>query len=393
MRLGIATTCQHIFHEGEWWTYEPFVLEMNVWHELFDEFVVVAPLDQGPPPKFWAPYKNSGGIKVIPYRRDQGSGMNQEATRLSEIPRMLYALTKAALSSDAFHLRSPSSISLLASLVLPLLQQKLCAKFAGQWTGYPGEPRSVRWQRAILKSKWWRGLVTVYGEWPDQPNHVVPFFTSVLNAQQSARAVAAAKNKTADNLSNRNLQLLFVGRLSKSKNVHAVIAAIAQLKAEGITIECDIVGDGPEREALEKQVAESQLQAQVSFAGGVDFDGVLDFYERADVLALISETEGWPKAIAEAMAFGLVCVGSDRGLVPWMLGIGLPEIRGLVIQPGDASALAAALRQIAAEPAEYFQLGQRAATWSANYSLEGLREALRELLSKSWQMEIGDKSK
>ncbi len=393
MRLGIATTCQHIFHEGEWWTYEPFVLEMNVWHELFDEFVVVAPLDQGPPPKFWAPYKNSGGIKVIPYRRDQGSGMNQEATRLSEIPRMLYALTKAALSSDAFHLRSPSSISLLASLVLPLLQQKLCAKFAGQWTGYPGEPRSVRWQRAILKSKWWRGLVTVYGEWPDQPNHVVPFFTSVLNAQQSARAVAAAKNKTADNLSNRNLQLLFVGRLSKSKNVHAVIAAIAQLKAEGITIECDIVGDGPEREALEKQVAESQLQAQVSFAGGVDFDGVLDFYERADVLALISETEGWPKAIAEAMAFGLVCVGSDRGLVPWMLGIGLPETRGLVIQPGNASALAAALRQIAAEPAEYFQLGQRAATWSANYSLEGLREALRELLSKSWQMEIGDKSK
>jgi glycosyltransferase involved in cell wall biosynthesis len=393
MKLGIATTCQHIFHEGEWWTYEPFVLEMNVWHELFDEFVVVAPLDQGPPPKFWAPYKNSGGIKVIPYRRDQGSGMNQEATRLSEIPRMLYALTKAALSSDAFHLRSPSSISLLASLVLPLLQQKLCAKFAGQWTGYPGEPRSVRWQRAILKSKWWRGLVTVYGEWPDQPTHVIPFFTSVLNARQSARAVAAAKKRAAAELSNRNLRLLFVGRLSKSKNVHAIIAAISQLKAEGMTIECDIVGDGPEREAMEKQVAESQLQAQVSFAGGVDFDGVLDFYERADVLALISETEGWPKAIAEAMAFGLVCVGSDRGLVPWMLGIGLPEIRGLVIQPGDASALAAALRQIAAEPAEYFQLGQRAATWSANYSLEGLREALRELLSKSWQMEIGDKSK
>ncbi len=393
MKLGIATTCQHIFHEGEWWTYEPFVLEMNVWHELFDEFVVVAPLDQGPPPKFWAPYKNSGGITVIPYRRDQGSGMNQEATRLSEIPRMLYALTKAALNSDAFHLRSPSSISLLASLVLPLLQRKLCAKFAGQWTGYPGEPLSVRWQRAILKSKWWQGLVTVYGEWPDQPSHVIPFFTSVLNAQQSARAVAAAKKRTAAELSNRNLRLLFVGRLSKSKNVHAVIEAIAQLKAEGLTIECDIVGDGPESEALEKQVAESRLQNQISFAGGVDFDSVLDFYERADALALISETEGWPKAIAEAMAFGLVCVGSDRGLVPWMLGIGLPEKRGLVIQPGDAEALAAALRQIAGEPAEHFQLGQRAAAWSANYSLEGLREALRDLLSKSWQIEIGNKSK
>ncbi|MFN0109773.1 MAG: glycosyltransferase family 4 protein [Blastocatellia bacterium] len=393
MKLGIATTCQHIFHNGQWWTYEPFVLEMNVWHQLFDEFIVVAPLDQGPPPKFWAPYKNSSGITVIPYRRDQGSGMNQEATRLSEIPRMLYALTKAALRSDAFHLRSPSSISLLASLVLPLMQRKLCAKFAGQWTGYPGEPRSVRWQRAILKSKWWRGLVTVYGEWPDQPSHVVPFFTSVLNAQQSARAVAAAKNRTGADLSNRNLRLLFVGRLSKSKNVHALIAAIAELKAEGITIECDIVGDGPEREALEKQVADAQLQAQARFAGGVDFDNVLDFYERADALALISETEGWPKAIAEAMAFGLVCIGSDRGLVPWMLSASSQESRGQVIQPGDAVALADVLRQIIASPVEHFQMGQRAAEWSANYSLEGLREALRELLNQHWQMSIGKQSK
>ena len=69
--------------------------------------------------------------------------MSQETTRLREIPQMLYTLTKAALMSDAFHLRSPASISLLASLVVPLLQRKRCAKFAGQWTGYPGEPRTL----------------------------------------------------------------------------------------------------------------------------------------------------------------------------------------------------------------------------------------------------------
>ncbi|MDQ3010055.1 MAG: glycosyltransferase [Acidobacteriota bacterium] len=389
----MATTCQHIFHEGQWWSYEPFVLEMNVWNELFDQLIVVAPQDQGPPPNFWAPYKNSTGITVIPYRHDKGRGMNQEPTKASEIPRMLYALTKAALSSDAFHLRSPASISLLASLVLPLLQRRLCAKFAGQWNGYPGEPRTVRWQRAILKSKWWRGLVTVYGEWPDQPPHVIPFFTSVMNAKQSARAQGVAQARTVPDLSNRNLRLLFAGRLSKAKNVHAIIEAIAQLKAESIIIECDIVGDGPEREALDRRVAESQLQRQVRFAGGVDFDSMLDFYERADALVLISETEGWPKAIAEAMAFGLICIGSNLGLVPWMLGIGARESRGLIVQPGDAEALAAALRRIVAAPVEHYQMGQRAAAWSANYSLEGLREALRDLLSKSWQIEIGHQSK
>ncbi len=393
MKLGVATTCQHIFHEGQWWTYEPFVLEMNVWHQLFDELIVVAPLDQGPPPKFWAPYKRSAGIKVIPYRRDKGRGMNQEATKLWEIPQMLYAITKAALLSDAFHLRSPASISLLASLVLPLLQRRRCAKFAGQWTGYPGEPRTVRWQREILKSNWWRAPVTVYGEWPNQPPHVIPFFTSVLNAQQSARAKAAAENRHAAHLSNRNLRVLFVGRLSKSKNVHSIIEALAALKADGVVVECDIVGDGPEWEALQRRVTESKLEQQVRFAGGVEFDQVLDFYERADVLILISETEGWPKAIAEAMAFGQVCIGSDRGLVPWMLGVGTPKPRGLVIQPGDAKALAETLRQIISQPLEHFEIGKDAAAWSGNYSLEGLREALRDLLSKHWQIPIGDRLK
>lgn len=391
MKLGVATTCQHIFHEGQWWTYEPFVLEMNVWHELFEELILVAPQDQGPPPKFWAPYKRSNGIRVIPYRRDKGHGMNQEVTRIWEIPQMLYAISKAALISDAFHLRSPASISLLASLVVPLLQRRRCAKFAGQWTGYPGEPRTVGLQRAILKSNWWKAPVTVYGEWPNQPPHIIPFFTSVLNAEQSARAKSAAGIRIASALTGRNLRVLFVGRLSKSKNVQAILEAIAALKSNNIIVECDIVGDGPERESLERRVVESHLEKQVRFAGGVEFDHVLDFYERADVLILISETEGWPKAIAEAMAFGTVCIGSDRGLVPWMLGVGTPEPRGVVIPPGNAQALAETLRQIINQPVVYSEMGHRAAVWSGKYSLEGLREALRDLLSQSWQMPLGDK--
>ena len=38
MRLGVATICPHIYFEGRWWSYEPLVLELNVWNELFDRF-------------------------------------------------------------------------------------------------------------------------------------------------------------------------------------------------------------------------------------------------------------------------------------------------------------------------------------------------------------------
>lgn len=384
MKLGVATICPHIYHEGQWWSYEPYVLEMNVWNELFDQLIVVAPHDQGPPPKFWAPYQNSAKISVIPYRRDKGRGLDQAPSSPWEFPRMLLALAQAARQSDAFHVRAPGSIALCGALLLPLLQRRLIAKFAGQWTGYPGEARTVRWQRALLQSRWWRGPVTVYGEWPEQPPHVIPFFTSVLNAEQTARARVAATAKQNDSWQQRNVRLLFVGRLSVAKNVSALLKALAQLKADGITVALDIVGDGPERDALERMTDEWELRDRVRFAGGLDFARVLDFYERADVLALVSETEGWPKAIAEAMAFGLVCIGSERGLVPWMLSEG----RGLTIPPGDADALATCLRQIVADPARYQAMAQRAAAWSRNYSLEGLRDALRQLLNRCWQTNL-----
>ncbi|HMY73058.1 MAG TPA: glycosyltransferase family 4 protein, partial [Blastocatellia bacterium] len=290
-------------------------------------------------------------------------------------------VTKAALTADAFHVRAPGNIALVASLLVPLFQKRLVAKFAGQWIGAPGEARTVRWQRAILKSRWWRGPVTVYGDWPNQPPHIVPFFTSVLDNHQMARAQAAAANRNAAGWADRNLRLLYVGRLSASKNVAVVLEALAQLKP-AVTIELDIVGDGPERAALERFVNEQDLRRQVRFHGNVAFDRVLEFYEQADALTLVSASEGWGKAITEAMAFGLVCIGSNLGVIPWLLGEG----RGLVVPPNDATALASALREIAGSPIEHFQTGQRAAAWSQRFSLEGLGNALRELLGKHWRM-------
>jgi glycosyltransferase involved in cell wall biosynthesis len=204
----------------------------------------------------------------------------------------------------------------------------------------------------------------------------VPFFTSILTAEQMDRARRAARAKGLG----RPLHVLYVGRLSAAKNVNVIVQAVARLHWEGTAVRCTILGDGPHRGGLESLVSELGLGGIVEFPGAVEFDRVLDYYERAHALVLASQTEGWPKAIAEAMAFGVVCVGSRRGIVPEMLGEG----RGLVVPPRDDGALAAALRQVAASPDEYAAMSGLAAAWGQRHSREDLREAIRDLLSTWW---------
>ena len=159
-----------------------------------------------------------------------------------------------------------------------------------------------------------------------------------------------------------------------------LLVALAQLRREGLELPCRILGDGPERVSLEKLARDLGLHGQVIFEGALSIKRVLAFYEDSDVLVLVSKAEGWPKAIAEAMAFGLICVGSDRGLLPRMLAGG----RGLVVAPRDIHGLASILRQIAAAPDDYREMRARAAAWGQQRSLDDVRDGLCELLTSSW---------
>jgi glycosyltransferase involved in cell wall biosynthesis len=97
-------------------------------------------------------------------------------------------------------------------------------------------------------------------------------------------------------------------------------------------------------------------------------------------LVLISKTEGWPKAVAEAMAFGVCCIGASEGFVPSMLAEG----RGFTVPAGDSSALLSLLRELHGDSHRRVDTGNRAAEWARQYTLEGLRQALFVLLEKWW---------
>jgi glycosyltransferase involved in cell wall biosynthesis len=105
---------------------------------------------------------------------------------------------------------------------------------------------------------------------------------------------------------------LTVGRLSKEKGPADLIDAVALLNKGGCSnVRFAIVGDGPERSALERCARDSGIADRVLFAGRRD--GVRTYYGMADVFVPPSHSEGSPNALLEAVSAGLPIVSTDAG--------------------------------------------------------------------------------
>jgi len=102
----------------------------------------------------------------------------------------------------------------------------------------------------------------------------------------------------------RPIDVIFVGRLVKWKNVNEIIASISKL---GLSL--TILGDGPERANLE--MLSNQLNADVTFEGQVKEDDITNFLTKAKCFVLVSDYEGMSFALLQAMNCGAVPVVSD----------------------------------------------------------------------------------
>jgi glycosyltransferase involved in cell wall biosynthesis len=141
-----------------------------------------------------------------------------------------------------------------------------------------------------------------------------------------------------------------VAALREEKNIGRLLAAFAQLAAER-AVRLVIVGDGPQRPALEAEVAARALGELVTFTGQRSDTPAL--YAGFDIFALSSDTEQMPLSVLEAMASGLPIASTDVGDVRTILA---PENAAFVV-PLDADALASTLRTLAEDSALRGRLG------------------------------------
>jgi glycosyltransferase involved in cell wall biosynthesis len=143
-----------------------------------------------------------------------------------------------------------------------------------------------------------------------------------------------------------------VARLDHLKDHHTALRALDRLVQSVPSARLLLVGDGPERGAIETEIDRHQLWSNVSLLGTRrDVSRVL---AAADALLLTSISEGIPLTLLEGMAAGLPVVATRVGGVAEVV---VDTETGLLAPSGDDAALAAALRQLAQEPGLRQRLG------------------------------------
>lgn len=169
--------------------------------------------------------------------------------------------------------------------------------------------------------------------------------------------------------------LLAVGRLNAVKNYEVLIRAFADLAGKFPDWDLVILGEGPERSLLESGIRNRKLETRIFMPGIAGNVGT--WFARADLYVMTSRSEGFPSALAEALAHGLPAVSFDCNTGP--RDIIRHGIDGLLVPPDDRTALVDALGRVMGDAVLRKQLAARALDARDRFSLEKIAGMWEEL--------------
>jgi colanic acid/amylovoran biosynthesis glycosyltransferase len=175
----------------------------------------------------------------------------------------------------------------------------------------------------------------------------------------------------------RRLRLLSVGRLAPEKGQRVLLRGFAELVQRGVDAELRLIGEGPERAALEKMVVDLKLQDRCLLPGSRPEAEVAQEMAQADLFVLSSFVEGLPVVLMEAMASGLPVVAPRISGIPELVVDGET---GTLFSAGNWHELADKLQSLAADG-----LGLRAVVERARAKVErefDIRVAVGPLLDR-----------
>lgn len=297
-----------IFQEdGKYYAFGPVVNELESFEHLFDKITWIG--FNRPDKKGDLSMKaiTSGKVRVIALKEVGGKTFFSSLNILLRYPFMFFIILKNVVKADVIHTRAPSHPAFIAVLISFLIRNKIWwNKFAGSWDAAT-LPFFYRIQRNVLmKAK--HTKVTINGFWDNQPKHCLSFENPCLSNEDIRKGKIIADTKSFK----IPFVFCFVGRLEAAKGMDRVITALQSIPQDAIK-KVHLIGDGPSK--AEYQKAAGFLGDKVVFHGFLDKDNVHALLSESHFLVLPSNSEGFPKVIAEGACYGVIPIASNVGSI------------------------------------------------------------------------------
>jgi glycosyltransferase involved in cell wall biosynthesis len=277
----------------------------------------------------------------------------------------------------------------------------LLSKWLGGWKvviAYEGSSPSVDYRNSLLRLTLRRAmvwaanacitnshagqkyLINSLGAPPEltfvQP-YEVPDVRSLAGVNEALEYVTPANTVRFSDL--KRPVFLFVGSLVPRKGVSCLLEACKLLKESGINgFSVLLVGDGPQREALQSFTQQHQLQDCVTWVGRVNYSDIGTYFHHADVFVLPTLEDTWGMVVLEAMLLGKAILCS--------VGAGAAELvregeNGFCFAPNDSEVLAAAMQRLIEAPDRIAAMGDRSKAIMADYSPQKSGEFLSHVVT------------
>lgn len=370
MRFCIITHVPHYYNGRNYLAYRPYVTEMNIWLQYVDNVVIVAPLKNKPDTNIDLEY-NHKNIKFLAIPEISLTSFPEIVKTLFFFPVIALKIFYAFIISTHLHLRCPGNIGLIGCFLQVFFpMKKKTAKYAGNWDSNAKQPWSYNLQKKILTNIFLTKniKVLVYGKWQNQTHNIMPFFTATYSKSEEKKVVKPSFDK--------EIRLMFVGTLSQGKQPLYALKLVEKLMANGYNAKIDFYGEGVEKQTLETYILKNGLNNNVLLHGNVSKKELENAYQNHHFLILPSKSEGWPKAVAEAMFFGCLPIATPVSCVPYMLDYGN---RGILLTAHFDKNIDLIKNEI--DNIESYCLKSEAAQkWSQQFTLEKLELEIKKLL-------------
>jgi glycosyltransferase involved in cell wall biosynthesis len=350
-----------------------FPFQMQALSELFDATRLVVPCS--------STTTRDGGmsltgrnLSIRPLTNPAGSGLLRKAALLFWLVRNTPLLIREVHRADVVHAPIPGDIGTIGMLLALLWRKPLFVRYCGNWL-VQRTTAEYFWRWFMQRFAAGRNVMLATGGAPEPPSRHNPNVRWIFSTSLPQQELTAC-SKRRDLPASKCARLIIVCRQERGKGIETVIESLPLVLKTFPGATLDVVGDGAELSNFKLLAVAHKVGGQVTFHGKVDHAKVLRLLQQADLFCYPTASEGFPKAVLEALACGLPVVTTRVSVLPKLIETG----SGLLLEEVTPEAVALAVVDCLSDAERYRRMSARALETASQYSLERWRDTIGDLL-------------